>query len=389
MGDFTCGGQVCGTGDWAGPKPGDPDNNVVISAQPAFGGIDVSWTFPGINPHAVAHVILYRSANIEPETMVQLAKVNGTFYFDRSASLTPMEFFYWMRIVSINGTVGPVIGPASSIARDTISDTIKSLTGKIDAGVLSQSLKTDLAKIEINALGITQEILERAQNDDALGASFNEIQAFSEETRALVQNEVLARTEADAAFVNVANTIYAETEEAKTAIQTLSQVVAKADQALAKQITAAQTELNGNISQVETNMQASIKHVDGKVDEIGALYTVKVNVNGLVGGFGVYNDGREVQAGFDVDTFWIGRTNAQLKKPFIVSGDEVFINGAVINKITFNQMRSDDGSLLFAGGKLQVKYIEVDDLQITNANIKGDLKSDNYVAGKSGWIIKK
>ena len=168
MSDFTCGGQVCGTGEWAGPKPGDPDNNVVISAQPAFGGIDVSWTFPGINPHAVAHVILYRSANIEPETMVQLAKVNGTFYFDRSASLTPMEFFYWMRIVSINGTVGPVIGPASSIARDTISDTIKSLTGKIDAGVLSQSLKTDLAKIEINALGITQEILERAQNDDAL-----------------------------------------------------------------------------------------------------------------------------------------------------------------------------------------------------------------------------
>ena len=389
MSDFTCGGQVCGTGDWAGPKPGDPDNNVVISAQPAFGGIDVSWTFPGINPHAVAHVILYRSANIEPETMVQLALVNGTFYFDRSASLTPMEFFYWMRIVSINGTVGPVIGPASSIARDTISDTIKSLTGKIDAGVLAQSLKTDLAKIEINALGITQEILERAQNDDALGASFNEIQAFSEDTRALVQNEVLARTEADAAFVNVANTIYAETEEAKGAIQTLSQVVAKADQALAKQITAAQTELNGNISQVETNMQSSIKHVDGKVDEIGALYTVKVNVNGLVGGFGVYNDGREVQAGFDVDTFWIGRTNAQLKKPFIVSGDEVFINGAVVNKITFNQMRSDDGSLLFAGGKLQVKYIQVDDLQITNANIKGDLKSDNYVAGKSGWIIKK
>lgn len=380
---------VCGTGLGNFPKPGDPDNNSVLYASPAFGGIDVSWTYPGLNPHAVAHVILFRSTSPDPSTMVQLAIVDGNFYFDRGESATPVTYYYWIRIVSINGTLGAPIGPASSTGRDTISETIESLTGKIDAGVLAQSLKGEIDRIQLNSLQITQEMIERARNDEALGVAFNQIQAFTEETKALVQTEALARAEADAAFVGVANTLHAAAEANEAAIQELSQVVVNVDQALATKITQTESRLGDNLAQVEQTMQSNVTQIDGQLKELGSLWTVKVGANGLVGGFGVYNDGKEVQAGFDVDTFWVGRTGANNKKPFIVKDSEVFIDEAAINSLTFNKLRSDDGSLLFKNGQLNAKYIQVDSLEIKNANIKGDLKSDNYVQGKSGWILKK
>lgn len=389
MSGFSCKDVVCGTGDWSGPKPGDPDNNSVLYARSAFGGIDVGWTYPGINPHAVAHVILFKSTSSDPTTMVQHAIVDGSYFFDRTESATPIEYFYWIKIVSINGTVGDLIGPASSMARSGIEDTIEALTGKIDAGVLAKDLKTEIDRIKINALNLDKEILERAINDDALGAAFNEIQAFSEETRALVQTEALARAEADSAFVGVANTLYANIEQNTGSIQELSQVIVDKDNAMAEKIDRVEVQMGQEIAQAEQSLTTEIQKVGGEVKKIGALWTAKVSVNGLIGGFGVYNDGRTVEAGFDVDTFWIGRTGADAKKPFIVSGGEVFINGAVINSLTFNKLRADDNSLAFANGKLQAKHIAVDQLNITNANIKGDLKSDNYVPGVSGWIIKK
>ena len=38
--DTSCSGGVCGTGEWAGPKPGDPDNNITLSANGAVGGVN-------------------------------------------------------------------------------------------------------------------------------------------------------------------------------------------------------------------------------------------------------------------------------------------------------------------------------------------------------------
>jgi len=361
--------NFCGTGLWSGPKPGDPDNNVILSARPAFGGIDVSWTYPGINAHAVAHTILYRSTSGTEATKVQYQIVSGNFFYDKSDTATPIEYFYWIQIVSINGTIGELIGPASATARPTIEDTIIGLTGRIDAGVLAQSLKQDIAQIKLNTLGITQEILDRAENDAALGAAFNEVQAYTEETRSLVQNEILARAEADAAFVTSVNTVYANTEQNAAAIQVVSDARVAGDQALAKQITTTQSVLGDQIASVQTGLSTNIKTLNGKVTEIGALYTAKVSVNGLIGGFGVYNNGKEVQAGFDVDTFWIGRTGANKMKPFIVYNNEVFISEAVIRSLTFSKLRDEAGAFVVQGGKVKARYIEVDSASIKDASI--------------------
>ena len=89
---MTCVGGVCGTGGWNGPKPGDPDNNVTLRATPAFGGIDIEWTYPTVNPEAVQHTILFRSTAPNFLTAARHAIVSGNFFYDKTNSETAIQY---------------------------------------------------------------------------------------------------------------------------------------------------------------------------------------------------------------------------------------------------------------------------------------------------------
>ena len=124
---MSCTDIVCGTGGWAGPLPGDPDNNSVLRATPAFGGIDVSWTMPATNPFAVAHTVIRRGRTNNFNAAVFLASVGGDFFYDKSDTAQPVEHFYWIQFVSVNGTYGDWIGPASAVAKPLIEQVIEDL----------------------------------------------------------------------------------------------------------------------------------------------------------------------------------------------------------------------------------------------------------------------
>lgn len=361
--------RVCGTGGWTGPKPGDPDSFSVLTATPAFGGIDLNWTLPLVNPHAVAHTIVYRSTSPLQHTATRHVVVAGNFFHDRTGNTNPVKYYYWIQFVSINGTYGDLIGPASATARPTIEQMIELLTGKIDSGVLAQSLKKEIDRIELNSLGITQEMITRAQNDEELGVLFNEISASTDAIRALLQQEVLARTSANEAFVASVNTLYAELGSAVSAVQVKQTALTNAQQSLASNVNTVQSSLNNQISSVETKLQTNINLVGDTVKDIGALYTARVDVDGLIGGFGVYNNGKIVEAGFDVDRFWIGRTTNK-RKPFIIEGNEVFIDEAAINKLTFSKLRDESGSFVVKDGKVKADYITIGNASIDTAHIK-------------------
>lgn len=371
---------TCGTGGWTGPQPGDPStSDVRITATPAFGGIDVNWTYPQLNPNAVAYTEIWRSLLDDASSAVRIAHANGSFYYDRIESDT--LYYYWVVVVSIYGTRSEMIGPAWATSKPLIEDMIERLTGQIDAGVLAQSLKTEIDQITLNKLGITQEMIDRDLNDDALGVRINEISAQSDTTRALVQEEIVVRTSQGEAFVGVVNTMYTTLNGNIAAVQQSITVLQDADIALAQRIDQAEVTFGTDIAQAEQRMETKIDIVNGEVVNIGALWTAKVNVNGLIGGFGVYNNGQTVQAGFDVDTFWIGRTGANLRKPFIVEGSTVYIDDAAINKLTFSKLRDESGSFIVANGKVQAQYLEVNTLIVNQA------QSNNYVWETSGWAL--
>lgn len=377
------GEYICGTGGWTGPKPGDPNtSDLLLHAVPAFGGIDVTWTWPDTFPEAVAYTTIYRGTTADfNAATVLVAAAAGNFYYDRIERDVVTLFYYWIIVRSVYGTPSRLIGPAWANAKPRIEEMIEDLTGQIDNGVLAPALKNEIARIELNHLNITQEMLDRQGEDDALAAQITTVGAYSEGTRALVQEEVLARTTANEAFVSTVNTLWSEVNGNIAAIQVQMTAVVNDVQALAQQITTLETQFGDDLAQVSQTMQTQIDVVDGKVVSIGALWTAQVNVNGLIGGFGVYNDGSTVEAGFDVDQFWIGRTGANKRKPFIIDGGVVYIDEAAINKLTFSKLRDEAGAFVVANGKVKASYIDVDTLVARQA------QSSNFVWETSGWAL--
>jgi hypothetical protein len=376
------GTYTCGTGGWVGPRPGDPStSDVRITATPAFGGIDVNWTYPQINPEAVAYTKVFRSLLPDVNSATVREVVQGSFFYDRINDPTKPVYYYWVQITSVYGTVSEMIGPAWATAKPLIEEMIEELTGQIDAGVLAQSLKQEIDQITLNKLGITQEMIDRDANDDALGVRITEVSAHSGETRALVQEEVLARVSQGEAFVSTVNTLYTELNGNISAVQTTVTALTTQVASLAQQITNVESDFGDNLAQVQQTLQTNIDTVNGKVVSIGALWTAQVNVNGLIGGFGVYNDGQTVEAGFDVDRFWIGRTGANKRKPFIIDSGVVYIDEAAINKLTFSKLRDESGSFVVQNGKVKAQYIEVDTLVMRQG------QSTNYVWNQTGWAF--
>ena len=151
---------------------------------------------------------------------------------------------------------------------------------------------------------------------------------------ALITTEATTRATQDVLLAGQITTAQtAQTNALATAQNALQTQITATDDNLAvlsSQIDTVQATAGDELAAVQTILQSKIDTTNGKVTAIGARYTTQVQANGLIGGFGVYNDGTSVEAGFDVDTFWIGRTAANKRKPFIVANDVVYIDSAAI-----------------------------------------------------------
>jgi hypothetical protein len=309
---MTCSENTCGTGIGSVILPGDPDNNSILTATSTFGGIEVSWTMPSTNAHGVAYTKVWRGLTSDFDSALHIADAAGDRFFDRSDLIPGIltTFHYWIQFVSINGTVNALIGPASAIPRQTIDQIIESLSAKIDYGLLSASLKSTVDKADLYK--IAQDVANASIQGEQISIrnAVALVQADVENAFVLISLETEARQSAGNAFASQINTLAVSTGE--------------------------------HIATVQTTMEAFVNDLDNKV---GALYTAKLTVDGLVGGFGIYNDGTEVEAGFDVDTFWVGRTQLDKKKPFIISGGEVFINQAVIQEASIDIAKIDKATI--------------------------------------------
>ena len=145
-----------------------------------------------------------------------------------------------------------------------------------------------------------------------------------------------------------------------------------------KQVTV--SDPNGGTAKLEVAMTAQKTLNDG----LKAQYTVKLNANGMIGGFGLYGDATGISAGFDVDSFWIGRTNSTKVKPFIIDNGIVYINKAAVGLLTADQIdtrglsiKDSDGRLILGSGTA------LDYSDVTGAGKPADNASRNQVFRQS------
>jgi hypothetical protein len=215
-----------------------------------------------------------------------------------------------------------------------------------------------------------QNFYTKTQTDSAISSATLNLVSTTELTNALVpyatnaaiSQNYYTKTQTDSAIASATTTFMSSTQvngaitsaltpyTTTAALQTNYYTKTATDSAISSAITTSQSTLNGNITSAQTTLQTNINTVNDKVTQIGALYTVKVNTVtsdgvALVGGFGIYNDGSTVQAGFDVDEFWVGNTQANKRKPFIISEGQVFIDQAVIANASIDLARINTATI--------------------------------------------
>ena len=146
----------------------------------------------------------------------------------------------------------------------------------------------------------------------------------------------------------------------------------------------------------------SIQQQSAILTGLSAQYTLRLDVNGYVAGFGVYNDGRVSDFAVVADRFWIAPPGSTGKvKPFIVQGNTVYMDTAMIRDASIQQGKLGPisfGKIIDArgnpvttlAGKLRADAIDVERLQVTDANFSGVLRSTQLAAnGQPRWILDK
>ena len=396
---------VCGTGGVVGPLSGDPNNNLILSAVAAFLGIKVSWTYPTLNPEAVAHILLYRGTSSNFNTAINIVVVAGSEYLDILTEAS--TYYYWIKVVSIHGTIGDLIGPASATSTAIGNDIIEYIPhDSIGSTLLDPLLRSPIELIPTNTADILQEISDRlgyesaintfltqvqdnadivstmlldevtrsVTADSALVTAINGIAATANGNTAAIANELIVRANADSAMsalitaltstVNtntaaiiteastratadtaeaLARTTLATTVSANTsAIASEAITRANADSTEATARTTLQSQTATNLASAQSTLQTNINTVDGKVS---AMYVMKLEANGLIGGFGLYNTGATVEAKFDVSKFSIGGTGLGNVAPFVVDGGVVYIENARIKNLSIGSSKITNNNI--------------------------------------------
>ena len=353
-----CNEWSCGTSLGEITLPNDPSNNSALSAIGMRGGIQLSWSYPTVNPQAVAFFRIYRGTSTDPYASIELATSSTSYYFDTLEEGDTTRYYYWIQVVSINGTAMEYIGPADAVALSAIASLIESLTGKIDSGVLSSALRAEIGRITSLESLLAIETENRTFRDAVVAEALTSLQDANGQAMTAIAQEVLNRTTETEALVDSVNFIAAGLDTATAAFLEEQQIRATTDSALSTQISQTEASLGNQVAAVQNVMSAEIASINGEITTLGALWTAKVTVNNLIGGFGVYNNGQTVEAGFDVDTFWVGRTTTDKTKPFIISNGVVYIKQAMIANASIDTLRIAGNAVMVPSSEIYVGECE-------------------------------
>ena len=273
--DCTCCGR--GTG---GLLPNDPNmDDIAISAVAGFTGVTVTWTHPAVNAHALAFVIVYRSAGNDFTNATQLTITGGNYFFDRSSVLVPTLFYYWVKGVSVNGTIGSPRGPVTATMAPLVDDIVAAMVNSVSRSQLVASLQSELDSITDISSSLAAETQQRLFGTAVFDSLLSDQQAALAAVDTLVVNETIERINGNSALVAQVDFILAKSEDNAAAVLTETAARASSDSALALQITTLQSTV-GPLSTTVSQHSSSIDGIEGN-------YSVKIDNNGHVSGFGL------------------------------------------------------------------------------------------------------
>lgn len=346
-----------------------PVKPLEFKAVGVFQGIHLLWDAP-IGYSSTSFTEVWRSEEPDLETAVQLGGTAGRSYFDILVGQDDETYYYWIRHTNDAGRKGAWSDMVKATKIGDVGYQLDVLTGQINETQLDKALNSRIDLIDgpatlkgSVAARVASEEEERVTGDSALGRRINQTSARVDDVSATVTSESKAR--------------------------------ANADEALSTQITQVSATLGDKVSTVEQNFES---RADKITNTLNSIYTLRIDNDGYVAGFGLSNDGNTSSFIVRADTFAVGGVD-DIRFPFIIQDGVSYLDTTMIRRasiqegqlgpISFGKIVKSNGTpVTTVGGLLRADSVDANNLSVASAaRFSGDVYSDNYRSGVRGWCI--
>lgn len=233
---------------------------------------------------------------------------------------------------------------------------------------LSSDITSLTTTVSGNAAAISAETTARSNADSALASDITSLNTATSNNAAAITSEQTARANADSALATDITALNTATSNNAAAISSETTARTNADSAIANDVSTLQTAVSGNTTSISTQATS--------INGLSAQYTVKIDNNGAISGYGLASnavDGAIVSEFIvNADRFAImspsttltnasGSHNASV--PFIVQSSATTINGVSVPAgVYITDAFVRNGSIVNA----KIANAAIDDAKIAN-----------------------
>ncbi len=369
-------------------KMGNPPKPVNFRASPLVFGIKLDWGFGENTSDTLKTEIQYSKTN-DGEGLMLLSDVPYPSKTYEMAGLSAgVAFYFRARLVDKTGNqsewtefirgesefdVGTILPELdghfmSSEAGQQLSERLdwNAETAIILSNADSQLSRSLLVKHGQSQAGIKELWQVRATDNEAWAQEVKEIYSAVGDNTSAIKETQTSITKLDEAFGQRFTEIRTEMDKAQADIISNSTAISNTNKAFAENKTQVQAKFDEQEGLIQEKMQATFEQSgDGVVTHSINITIVHNNVK--------YNAAGQV-------------ISAQVKNGKL----ESFIGYNANNFAWYNPANGKMELFMYAkNGQLFIRDLFIEDGSITNAKIGNVIQSNNYVAGKSGWIINK
>lgn len=369
------------------PEYNPPPAPTGLVATGAIATVLLTWDAPNYHGHSLTEV--WRSATDDFGTAVRIGTAPGGIYSD-DLGATNATRYYWIRFRSKTNVPGPLNATAGTSATTARIDTLDILAGAVQQSHLVASLSTRIDLIDaaagvagsVNARILTEET-SRISADMALASDITTLSATVNGNTAAIQTEASVRATAVAADYSSSST-YAVGDHVQYNNQVYRCITAVA-------------------------VPEAFNALKWQAVTAGlyAQYTVKVDLNGRVAGFGLastaINGTPTSEFVVIADRFAIvnpSSTGEVPKVPFVVGTvdgatvvamDNAFIQDAAIVQAKIGLLAVDDARIAslhgakITAGSVEAAKLNVAELSAITANM-GAITAGTIALSTSGHI---
>lgn len=312
---------------------------------------------------SVAHTEIWRNTVNNRDTAVLRSISVGDVWSDSVEN--GQGFFYWIRFINTAGVPSPWSGGVNGgVFGQTLlrpADVIPILSNRITTSELALALNSRIDLIDAPSVGLVSRVDNLSLVTSTTAASITSLQTLSNSTAATVQ------------------TLNITVSGQSTTIQNIQSVTANTA-----------TTVNTLVSTVD-GQRSAIQTMQTAIAGVSAQWTVKTQVNDLVGGVGFYNNGVVTKFYVNAQEFAIyNGSDPTAIAPFFVTGGQAYLNSAMIATATITSAMIETLAVeQLIGDKVAFVTANIADASITNVKLGNLIESTNYTPGGAGWRITK